>query len=73
MEKIHLFWLLVLFAFAIDITRHLIFGIASIHFIYLFTGFLILILVILAAYIMYKIYLEKKELAKNNKKKNINV
>lgn len=64
MEKIYLFWLLVLFAFAIDITRYLIFGIASIHFIYLFTGFLSLILVILAAYILYKVYLEKKELVK---------
>ena len=69
MEKIHLFWLLVLFAFAIDITRYLIFGIASTHFIYLFTGFLILILVILAAYIFYKVYHEKKELVKKQGQK----
>ena len=65
MKKIQLAWLLFSFSISIQFTRHLIFGIGSINFIYLFTGFLSLILMILALYIMYKVYVENKRTSGN--------
>ncbi len=66
MKKIHLFWLLLYFALAMLVARSLIFEIGSIHFINLLTGLFSLIEMILAAYVLHKIYLEKKNKRKNN-------